>query len=108
MAVWKNGLESKRLKVNMGQTKIMISGWDLHTLQTSGKYPCAICKKGVGKNWIFCSRCSFWVHVVDNFVYFGDCICPGGSCELATFKRCRSAWGKCKKLLPLLTCKAIF
>ena len=28
--------------------------------------------------------------VVDNFVYIGDCICPGGGCELATIKRCRS------------------
>ena len=24
--------------------------------------------------------------VVDNFVYFGDCICPGKGCELATVK----------------------
>ena len=62
MAVWKNGLESKVLKVNMGKTKIMISGRILHTLQTSGKYLCAVCKEGVGKNSIFRSRCSFWVH----------------------------------------------
>ena len=34
MAVWKNGLETKGLKVNMGKTKVMISGRDLHTLQT--------------------------------------------------------------------------
>ena len=132
MEVLKNGPESKGLKLNMGKTKIMISGRDLHTLQTSGKYPCAVCRKGVGKNSIFCSGCSFWVHkkcssipgrlvedpdfrcrrclgnaraingrpcveaqladgkldVVDNFVYLGDCICPGGACELATIKRC--------------------
>ena len=31
MAVWKNGLESKGLKVNMGTTKVMISGRDPHT-----------------------------------------------------------------------------
>ena len=40
----------------------MISGRDFHTLQTSGKYPCAVCRKGVGKNSIFCSGCSFWLH----------------------------------------------
>ena len=51
MAVWINGLESKGLKVNMGKTKVMILGRDLHTLQTSGKYPSAVC-----------SRCLFWVH----------------------------------------------
>ena len=31
----------------MAKTKVMISGRDLHTLQTSGKYPCAVCKKTV-------------------------------------------------------------
>ena len=44
---------------------------------------------------------------VDNFVYLGDCISPGGYCELATIKRCHPAWGKFRGLLPLLTCKAI-
>ena len=62
IAVWKNGLESKGLKVNMWKTKLMVSGRDLHTMQTSGKYPCAVCRKGVRKNSIFCSGCSFWVH----------------------------------------------
>ena len=57
MAVWKNVLESKGLKVNMGKAKVMISGRDLHTLQTSGKYLCAVCRKGVRKNSIFCSGC---------------------------------------------------
>ena len=40
----------------------MISGRDLHTLDTSGKYTYAFCREGVGKNWIFCCGCSFWVH----------------------------------------------
>ena len=62
MEVSKYGLESIALKVNMGKTKIMISGIDLHTLQTSGRYPCAVCRKCVGKTSIFCSGCLFWVH----------------------------------------------
>ena len=62
MAVWKNGLESKGLTVNMGKTKVMILGRDLHTLQSSGKYPCAVCRKDVRKKSIFCSGCSFWAH----------------------------------------------
>ena len=45
--------------------------------------------------------------VVDNFVYLGDSICPGGSFELANIKRCHSACGKISEPLPLLTCKAI-
>ena len=40
----------------------MISGRDLHTLQTSGKYSSAVCRKSVRKNSTFCSGCSFWVH----------------------------------------------
>ena len=62
IAVWKNGLESKRLKVDMGKTKFMISSRDLHTLQTSGKYPCALCRRVVRQSSIFCSGCLFWVH----------------------------------------------
>ena len=48
MAEWKNGLESKGLKVNMGKTKVMISNRDLHTSQTSDKYPCAVYRKVSG------------------------------------------------------------
>ena len=135
----------------MEKTRVMILGRDLHTLQTFDKYPCAVCRKGVGKNSIFCSGCSFQVHkkcsdirvrlvedpdfrctrclgnaqeidgrpcveiqlgdekfdAVDSFVYLDDCISPGGGCELATVKRCRSALGKFRELLPLLRCKAI-
>ena len=47
------------------------------------------------------------VQLDDNFVYLGDCICSGVGCELATIKRCRSAWAKFRKLLLFLTCKAI-
>ena len=38
-------------KVNMEKTiKVMILGRDLHILQTSGKYFCAECRKGVEEN----------------------------------------------------------
>ena len=36
IAVWKNGLESKGMKVKIEKTKVMMLGRDLHTLQTSG------------------------------------------------------------------------
>ena len=51
MAIWKNGLEPKGLKVKMEKTKVMISGRDLCTLQTSGKYLCAVCRYA-GKVWV--------------------------------------------------------
>ena len=39
----------------------MSNGRHLHTLQTSIKYPCAVCRKGVGKNSLFCNGCWLWV-----------------------------------------------
>ena len=59
---WKNGLESKGLRVNMSKTKFMASGLDLGVLHDSGKYPCAVCRTGVGNNSILCTKCNFWVH----------------------------------------------
>ena len=44
---------------------------------------------------------------VENFVYLGDCNCPGGGCDLPTIKRCCSELGRFRELLSLLTCKAI-
>ena len=40
----------------------MICGTGLDLLQSSGKFPCAVCHTGVGSNSIFCSGCKHWVH----------------------------------------------
>ena len=55
-------MEAKGLRVNMGKTKIMVSGVNLQTLKDSGEYPCSVCRKGVGSNSIYCAGCSHWVH----------------------------------------------
>ena len=34
----------------------------LDRLQSSGKFPCAVCRTGVGSNSIFCNGCKHWVH----------------------------------------------
>ena len=47
------------------------------------------------------------LEVVDCFCYLGDMICPGGGCELSSITRIRSAWGKFRELLPLLTSRSI-
>ena len=151
LATWKEKLESKGLRVNMGKTKIMISGPELNTLKDSGKFPCGVCRKGVGVNSIFCQGCQHWTHkkcsgisgrliddpdfrckrcqgiarpidarpctevhiggepveVVDGFCYLGDALSAGGGCERAIIARTRSAWGKFKELLPLLTSRSI-
>ncbi|XP_048579357.1 uncharacterized protein LOC125560947 [Nematostella vectensis] len=139
LRIWKQGLESKGLRVNMSKTKILMSGPDLNSLRDSRKFHCAVCRKGVRSNSIFCSGCSLWVHkkcsnipgrltpnplfrcrplaevivdeqrleVVDSFCYLGDTICAGGGCEAAIITRTRSAWGKFKELLPVLSSKSL-
>ena len=47
----------KRLRVNAGKTKVMICGTGLDLLQSSGEYPCAVCRTGVGNNSIYCNGC---------------------------------------------------
>lgn len=59
---WKPGMESKGLRVNVGKTKVMISGVGEGSAVRSGKWPCAVCKKGVGSNSISCNGCREWVH----------------------------------------------
>ena len=59
---WKEGLESRGLHVNMTKTKFMASGLGLVILLDSGKFPCAVCRTGVGRSSIQCSKCNLWVH----------------------------------------------
>ena len=58
---WKDGMESKGLRVNMGKTKVMVSNRS-SAVRKQGKHPCAVCHKGVRKNSIRCSSCGLWVH----------------------------------------------
>ena len=60
--VWKESMEAKGLRVNMNKTVLMASGHNLDVLQDSGKYPCAVCRTGVGSASIMCSNCLHWVH----------------------------------------------
>jgi len=62
LRVWKAGMESKGLRVNMKKTKFLISGVSLNLLQDSSEFPYAICRSGVGVNSIECSQCKLWVH----------------------------------------------
>ena len=40
-----------------------------------------------------------------SFCYLGNMLCAGGECALAIATRCSTAWGKFRKLLPILTSK---
>ena len=41
------------------------------------------------------------------FCYLGDMFSAGGGCDYAIAARCCAAWGKFRKLLPILTSKHI-
>ncbi len=147
LKAWKSGMEKKGLRVNMKKTKILVSGVGLDVLKDSGKFPCAVCRSGVGNNSILCCQCNLWVHkrcsgikgritgnqnyicprcrdiarpidgrpvtqvdvdgtkldVEASFCYLGDMLNAGGGCDSAIAARCCVAWGKFRKLLPVLT-----
>ena len=58
---WRIALERRGLKVNLGKTKLLVSG-DKKENEETGRYPCSVCKKGVGSSSIQCSKCTKWVH----------------------------------------------
>ena len=62
LLTWKEAMEKKGLRVNAGKTKIIICGTGQDLLQSSGEFPCAVCRNGVGSNSIFCNGCKHWVH----------------------------------------------
>ena len=57
---WMEGMERKELSERR-EPKIMICGIGLDLLQSSGEFPCAICRTGVDRNSIQCSDCKHWV-----------------------------------------------
>ena len=46
LLLWKEAMEKKGLRVNVGKTKVMICGTGLDLLQSPGEYPCAVCRTG--------------------------------------------------------------
>ena len=62
LLIWKEAMEKKGWRVNAGKTKVVICGTGLDLLQSSGEYPCAVCRTGVGNNSIYCNGCKLWVH----------------------------------------------
>ena len=60
LKAWKADMESKGLCVNMTKTKVLVSGDGHDVLQKFGKYPCAACCSGVGRNSILRSQCILW------------------------------------------------
>ena len=62
LRTWKNELEKKGLKVNVGKTKLMLLSCDAPRKIAKAANPCGVCSRGVGTNSIFCSQCKKWVN----------------------------------------------
>ena len=58
---WRSALEGKGLKVNVGKTKMMVSGTE-GEIVLSKIDPCGICGKRVGSNAVCCTQCTRWIH----------------------------------------------
>ena len=57
---WKECMEAKGLKMNIGKTKVMVSGKNCGDVERLGKWSCTVCGKGVESNAIRCMGCSGW------------------------------------------------
>ena len=42
---WKECMEVKQLKMNIGKTKVMVSGMNCGAIEKMGKWPCTVCGK---------------------------------------------------------------
>jgi hypothetical protein len=78
---WKSVIERKGLKVNMGKTKVMVSGEGGERV-VSRIDPCGVCDKRVKANSVLCIGCKKWVH-----------------------KRCSGVKGALKKVEGTFKCK---
>ena len=58
----KKGMEEKDLRVKMAKTKVLKCYKKCSESEESGKFPCGVCQKGVGRNSILCNTCRKWVH----------------------------------------------
>ena len=56
-SVWKEAMEKRGLKVNIGKTKILVTGKQEEVLDCR-RLPCGVCGRGVGVNSIFCTTCN--------------------------------------------------
>ena len=42
--------------------KVLVGVGKVRVIEDEGRYPCAVCHKGVGSNSIKCNECDKWVH----------------------------------------------
>ena len=82
-------MQSKGMKVNVNNTKVMIGGESHKGLQNTRRWPCGVCGRGVGRNSIRCTvrngctrsvtQCYTLIKVRDSVVYQGCTDQPAGT-----------------------------
>ena len=62
LTIWKDNIETKGLRVNVNKTKLVCSKHNSSVKSDPLKWPCSICRRGVGINSIFYQSCNDWVY----------------------------------------------
>ena len=109
--VWKAGMESKWLRVNM-KKKFLVSGNDQDVLQKSGKCLCAVSCSGDCRNSILCSQCMLWVHktcsgITKRLVTDPNYICPTVGVRVSLGPSMAELWLKWMSTAPCLMWKPL-
>ena len=113
MADWSASLLGKGLKVNAGNSNVMVGSSGGKMIVNSGKWPCGVCGKGVQTNSVQCKVCKngfengFTKLMVDgetyefvkSFCYLGDTLDGDGGANLAATARIRNIWMKFRERL---------
>ena len=92
---WKEAFESEGLKVNLGKTKVVVTGAE-GEVSVSKVDPCDNCGKRIMENSVllvepvnrFCEE----VETVRGFCYLGYRVDASGGCEAAVTARASSGW----------------
>ena len=58
---WREAFESKGVRVNLGKTKLMVSGME-EEMFDSKIDPCGVCGTILMSNSVLCTACGKWVH----------------------------------------------
>ena len=58
---WREAFESKGMRVNLGMTKLMVSGMEKEAFNSKID-PCGVCKTRAMSNSVLCTACGKWVH----------------------------------------------
>ena len=62
VAEWRASPLDKGLKVNAGNSKVMVGSSGGKMIVNSGKWPCGVCGKGVQANSVQCTVCKKLIH----------------------------------------------